>query len=122
VLGFLIDNAVYAATVWALAGGGMSRRGYTLVALAAARIVSSNFNYLCNRFVVFRRKRRKGAHRSYFSYFALVLAIGAASYALTAAFGALFGVEGVKITAVKIVVDAVLFFVGYFIQKRFVFG
>lgn len=123
VLGFVLDNAVYAALVWTLADDGMARRNYALLALVAARLVSSNFNYLYNRFVVFKsRSRRRGPHRSYFSYWALVLLVGASSYAFTAVFGALLGVEGVKITVVKIFVDAALFVCGYFVQKRLVFG
>jgi putative flippase GtrA len=122
VLGFLLDNAVFAALVWMLAGGWMPCRIYTLLSLAGARFVSANFNYLCNRFVVFRPKSaRRGPHRSYFSYWGLVLAIGAASYVLTETLGEIAGIEGVAITAVKIFVDAILFFAGYFVQKRLVF-
>lgn len=125
VLGFLIDNAIYALLVAFWSGQGMSRKCYALLALCGARLVSSNFNYFYNRFVVFGpsspRHGRTGPHRSYFRYWALVLAIGGASYALTETFGALLDVNGVAITAIKIFADAVLFFVGYFIQKRFVF-
>ncbi|MBR2983175.1 MAG: bifunctional glycosyltransferase family 2/GtrA family protein [Kiritimatiellae bacterium] len=123
ILCFLMDNAVYAMLVWVLAGKGMTRGRYTLIALLCARFVSSNFNYLCNRFVVFKSgiPRRKRVHHSYFSYWGLVAVIGAASYILTGALGALLGVDGVLITAVKIFVDVMLFFLGYFLQKRFVF-
>jgi glycosyltransferase involved in cell wall biosynthesis len=122
VLGFLLDNAVYAALVAFLSGQGMPRKYYALLALCGARLVSSNFNYFYNRFVVFAaQSRRRGPHGSYFRYWALVLAIGAASYALTETFGMLLDVNGVAITVIKIFADAVLFFVGYFIQKRFVF-
>jgi putative flippase GtrA len=121
-MGFLLDNMVFAALVWMLAGGGMPRRIYTLVALTVARFISANFNYLCNRFVVFRPKTAKnGPHRSYFSYWGLVLVIGGASYVFTEALGEMLGIDGVVITAVKIFVDTILFFLGYFIQKRFVF-
>ena len=122
VLAFLLDNAVYAALVVLLSGQGMPRKYYAFLALCGARLVSSNFNYFYNRFVVFGASpRRHGPHRSYFRYWALVLAIGGASYALTETFGTLFDVNGVSITLIKIFSDAVLFFVGYFIQKRFVF-
>jgi glycosyltransferase involved in cell wall biosynthesis len=123
VLGFLIDNAIYAFCVWMLAGGGMARRNYTLIALVTARFVSSNFNYLCNRFVVFKPRQRKyAAHRSYLSYWTLVLVIGGASYLFTEFLGAIFGIEGVAITVIKIFVDTLLFFFGYFVQKRFIFN
>lgn len=122
ILGFLLDNLVYAALVVLMAGEGMSRRCYSLLALCGARIVSSNFNYFYNRLVVFRRNSHKnGRHDSYIRYYALVLVIGAANYVLTEIFGSLLAIEGIAITAVKIFADAVLFFVGYFIQRRFVF-
>lgn len=123
VLGFLLDNVTYALAIWCLDDGGMLRKTYTLVAMVIARTVSSNFNYLYNRFVVFRSARRKsGVHRSYCDYMGLVLVIGAASYGLTEGAAAFLDVRGVAITAVKIVADIVLFFASYWIQKRFVFG
>lgn len=123
VLGFLLDNAVYAAVIYALAGGGLKRRAYTLIALAAARLVSSNFNYLYNRFVVFRRRKvnSSGAHTSYLSYWGLVLVIGACSYGLTEGLSAVFDIKGVAITIIKIMVDAVLFITSYQVQKKLIF-
>lgn len=123
VLGFILDNAVCALVLWCLAGGEMRRKTYTFIALLVARTASSHFNYLYNRFVVFRRTRDHGGpHRSYWDYMGLVVAIGAASYALTALASACLDVRGVAITAVKIVADVILFFASYKIQKRFVFG
>ena len=122
VLGFLLDNLIFAGLVWLFARSGMPCRIYTLLSLVGARFISANFNYLCNRFVVFRPKSvRRGPHRSYFSYWGLVLVIGGASYVLTEMLGELAGIEGVAITAIKIFVDTILFFVGYFFQKRLVF-
>ena len=123
VLSFLIDNGVFVAVMWAMATRDTPRREDVLVALVAARVVSSHFNYLYNRFVVFRRSRdaRKGPHRSYYGYFGLVLAVGAASYALTEGCAALLDVKGVAVTVVKIVADAVLFVVSYLVQKKFIF-
>ena len=123
VLGFVVDNAVYALVIWGLSGCDLRRKAYTFIALLVARTASSHFNYLYNRFVVFRSTRRAGGrHRSYWDYMGLVLAIGAASYVLTELAAACLDVRGVAITAVKIAVDAVLFFASYKIQKLFVFG
>ena len=123
VLAFLIDNGVFAAVMWTMTAKDTPRREDVLVALVAARLVSSHFNYFYNRFVVFRRGRdaRKGPHRSYYGYFGLVLAVGAASYALTEGCAALLDVKGVAVTVVKIAADAVLFVVSYLVQKRFIF-
>ena len=124
VLSFLIDNGVFAAVMWVMAAKDTPRRDGVLVALVAARLVSSHFNYFYNRFVVFRRGDvpRKGPHRSYYGYFGLVLAIGAASYALTEGCSALLDVRGVAITVVKIVADTVLFIASYLVQKKFIFA
>ena len=124
VLSFLLDNGVFAAVMWVMATKDTPRRDDVLVALVSSRLVSSHFNYFYNRFVVFRRDRgaRKGPHRSYYGYFGLVIAIGAASYALTEGCSALLDVRGVAVTVVKIVADAALFVASYLVQKKFIFG
>lgn len=121
VLSFLIDNGVFAAAIWFLSERRCSND--ILVALLVARFISSHFNYFYNRFVVFRKDRsaRKRPHRSYYGYFGLVLLIGVASYALTKGFSAIFDVQGVAITVVKIIADIILFVASYLIQKKFIF-
>jgi putative flippase GtrA len=123
VLSFLIDNGIFAAVMWALAAKDTPRRDDVLIALLAASVVSSHFNYFYNRFVVFRRERSapRRRHRSYYGYFALVLAVGAASYALTEGCAALLDVRGVAVTAVKILADVVLFVASYLVQKKVIF-
>ena len=121
ILSFIIDNAVFALVIWALAARETYRRDDIAIALVLARLVSSNFNYLYNRFVVFRAKGRKVAGRSFFQYWGLVLVIAAFSYALTSVLSAVFDIRGVAITVVKIVVETGLFFASYWIQKRFIF-
>ena len=122
VLAFLLDNAVFAAALWFMSARDTPRRGDILIALVAARLVSSNFNYLYNRFVVFRgRSRHAGPHRSYLHYWGLVLVIAAASYGLTEGLCAALDVKGLAITAVKIAVEAFLFVSSYWIQKRVIF-
>lgn len=122
VLSFLVDNAVFMLVVWILSDEGMTRKAYTLVAIAAARLISGNFNYLYNRFVVFKGRRSgSGGHRSYIDYWLLVVVIAAASYAFTQAISALADIRGVAITPVKIFVDTALFISSYKLQKHFVF-
>ncbi len=123
VLSFLIDNGIFAAVMWALAAKDTPRRDDVLIALVAARFVSSHFNYFYNRFVVFRRERvaPHRRHRSYYGYIALVLAVGAASYALTEGCAALLDVRGVAVTVVKIAADIALFVASYLVQKKLIF-
>ena len=123
VLSFLIDNGVFAGAMWFLSSKDTPRRDDILVALLAARFISSHFNYFYNRFVIFRRECGASArpHRSYYGYFGLVLAIGTASYALTEGCAALLDVQGVAITIVKIAADIMLFVASYLVQKRLIF-
>lgn len=123
VLSFLIDNGIFAVVMWALAAKDTPRRDDVLIALVAARFVSSHFNYFYNRFVVFRRERATPhrRHRSYYGYIALVLAVGAASYALTEGCAALLDVRGVAVTVVKIAADIALFVASYLVQKKLIF-
>jgi glycosyltransferase involved in cell wall biosynthesis len=128
ILSFLIDNAVFALSMWWMASHDFAlRRHEILISLVAARAVSSNFNYLCNRFMVFNRARASAggcarAHRSYFGYFALVLAMAAASWMLTGLAAAVADVDGAAVTYVKIAVEAVLFVLSYHLQRKIVFG
>jgi len=119
VISFLLDNAVFALAVWILEDRGIGRKLCVFCAIAAARLVSSNFNYFYNRFVVFGAKYAR--KRSFFQYWALVLVIAAASYALTTAISALGDFHAFAVTAVKIVVETFLFFASYHLQKRFIF-
>ncbi len=118
VLSFLLDNAVFAGVLWLMTARESSVRLSILASLVAARFVSANFNYFYNRLVVFKTRGRK---RSFFQYWGLVLAIAAASYALTRALSAAFAVEGLAITLLKIAAETFLFFASYWIQKKFIF-
>ena len=119
VLAFVLDNAVFAVAVWILEGRGLERKLCVLGAIAAARLVSSNFNYFYNRFIVFGAKYAR--KRSFLQYWALVVVIGAASYALTTAISSVCDFHVFAVTAVKIVVETFLFFASYYLQKRFIF-
>ncbi len=119
VLSFLIDNGIFALLLYLMTIQDATQREAIFVSLVVARFISANFNYFYNRFIVFRLRR--GRKRSFFQYWGLVLVIAAASYGLTRIFSHLLGVDGVVITAVKIVADACLFFASYWIQKKFIF-
>jgi len=120
VLAFLVDNGVFTWVLLALRDRDTARAADVLVAIAAARFVSSNFNYFYNRFFVFRSG---GASKgSYFQYWGLVLVIGGCSWIGTSGLARLFDIgEGVWITAVKIVVDTALFLLSYKLQKSWIF-
>lgn len=92
---------------------------YVAIATVLSRIISAVYNYLVNYKLVFNSKEEVG--------------ISAARYFLLAviqmAFSALFVTLGVALArgrmpkaVIKIVVDTVLFFASYYIQRRYVFS
>ncbi len=119
VLSFLIDNGIYAVMMVCMRHS--TQRMAIFISLVVARFISANFNYLYNRFIVFRLRRGRGRKRSFFQYWGLVLTIAASSYGLTRIFSHLLGVDGVATTAVKIVADTILFLASYWVQKKFIF-
>lgn len=86
------------------------------IATALARAVSSFYNYSMNRKVVFGSG--EDMKHSLWRYYLLCVVQGACSAGLVSALVAAFGLPK---TGCKIVVDTVLFFISYQIQRRFVF-
>jgi putative flippase GtrA len=87
------------------------------LASAGARIVSSLFNYKINKHVVFRSDAKK----SIIKYYILVLASPCISSTLVFLISKAFGEGSVVRTAFKALVDTILFFMNYRIQKIWVF-
>lgn len=87
------------------------------VATALARLVSSIYNYSMNRKVVF--VSQGNVSRTLWRYYGLCILQGACSAGLVSV---LVLVLPVPKTLCKVVVDTVLFFFSYRIQRRFVFG
>ena len=118
ILSFAMDNLVFLVAVAFLSRAPTLRRYDILASLVLARLVSSNFNFFFNRYVVFKERSGK---RGYAGYWALVLAVGATSYALTEGISAALDVRGMPIAIVKICVETFLFVMSYAVQKRFIF-
>lgn len=91
------------------------------IALATfgARICSSVFNYLFNRGAVF--KSSGPAKKSVARYYILALCQLCASALFVTVFCRLLSATGLARTAVKFVVDMLLFFISFFIQREWVF-
>lgn len=87
------------------------------IATVLARIFSSFYNYSMNRKVVFTSS--SGMKDSLWRYYVLCAVQGACSAGLVSGFVSLLHVSK---TACKIVVDTILFFISYQIQRRFVFA
>lgn len=119
---FLLDNAIFTAALWMADRLTDWRRATdVLAAIAVARAVSATVNYACNRSLVFKSSVSK--RKSFAKYWVLVLFIMAAGYLCTAGVARALDLnaKGFAITAVKIAVEAVLFFVSYGAQKRWIF-
>jgi len=119
LLGFAVDNSVFALTMSMLSASGMWRRNAILVSLLAARVISSFVNYLVNRRLVFRSQA--DGVRSVGRYYALVAAIMTASYLLTSGASAVLDAKGLVITGIKIVIETVLFIVSFRAQRDWVY-
>ena len=86
-----------------------------LEATAIARLISSFVNYSCNRKLVFSDKGSTSSTLP--KYYALCVVVMLCSAGLVS----LFSFLPVPNTLIKIVVDTVLYFLNYQIQRRFIF-
>ncbi len=117
ILSFVIDYALF-LILMKLVFPNLGEEIKYAISFGIARAVSSVVNYLYNRFAVFGGKNyRKGATVKYFSLVVIVLLLGMLVQRLTAYVP---GGDWVH-TLIKIVYDAVMFFVNYIIQRDFVF-
>lgn len=120
VLGFLVDNIVFAGMLFALATQDLPRRYDIFIAVVVARAVSATVNYVVNKLFVFGSKGSVVA--SYMRYWALVFGVLIISYSLTALLSAVLDAQdGLVITTIKVVEETVLFLVSYRLQKKWVF-
>ena len=87
-----------------------------LLATAIARVVSATLNFFLNRDAVFNIKKCKGAA---WRYILLCVAVMLVSGICVSALHDLTGIES---SVIKIVIDLLLFFINYRIQKSWVFA
>ena len=87
------------------------------VAALLARVVSSMFNYFINKKLVF--SSREGFLGTFVRYVSTVVFVVCLSAWLTSSLHVWFGVSD---NLIKVPVDILLFFVSYYIQRRWVFG
>lgn len=115
LMAFAIDNGLYYLL---LCGFGIS---YRLLFQIISRIVSSFANFNVNKFYAFRTIKTYG--KELVRYYTLCIPQTAISCILVNGVDALFRVNTPGIaTAVKICIETVLFFISYFIQKKWVFS
>ena len=114
LLSFLLDITLYTISVFVL--NILIDKLVIIISTIFARIVSSYFNYNFNKNFVFDYKNND--NKALLRYYLLCIII-----MLTSAFSVLFIYTYIPIfsTFIKIVVDLLLYFVSYYIQKHLVF-
>lgn len=120
MLGFVADNVLFSVCVLALQSQGMLRHNVILVSIVVARVVSATLNFYVNRGFVFHSK--SPFLTSFVRYWLLAIVVAMLSYTLTALVSAWGDVRGLYITAVKIVIESVIFVMSYMCQRIWVFG
>lgn len=115
---FLIDNGLYVLLKTLL--GGWAGAYADLLCVIVARIFSSFFNFNVNNRVVFRNEGSYG--KALLRYYCLAAPVALCSAGLLTLADRLLGVTAPTLSVlVKIVIDTGLFFVSYFVQKKWVF-
>lgn len=108
---FAIDVAVLLAAT--------ALTGNLLVSVVAARVVSSTFNFVANRRLVFAHQHGRSSAACASRYFALVAAILLVNYGMMHVW---YERLGLGLLASKFLTEAALFVASYQVQKRFVFA
>jgi len=89
-----------------------------LVSVVGARACSSMFNFICNKYLVFKSNGNKKAH-SFFRYYALVFVLLGCNYLFLSR---LVNVLGVPLIAAKLITETILFLASYWIQRKYIFS
>lgn len=117
VASWVIDNLLFNILGFILIGLTVSLRIF--LSTAAARILSSVFNFTLNRKAVF--KSEEGLKQTAIRYYILWFCQLICSYVLVYAATKLFALSVILSGVAKIIIDLGLFLVSYQIQKRWVF-
>ncbi len=87
------------------------------VSLIISRIISGNFQYFFNKNNVFRKKGN--FFLSFFKYWIIVIILGTLAYSGILLFNKFFEIN---LLLSKIIIESILFFCSFFIQRNFVFS
>lgn len=117
IASWAIDNIIFNVLEFVLIGLTVSLRIF--ISTAAARVLSSVFNFSLNRNAVF--KSQSGLKQTVVRYYILWFCQLTCSYALVYIATKLLALSIVLSGIAKIIIDLALFFVSYQIQKRWVF-
>lgn len=111
---FVVDMGLFSVFSSALKRNKVTQ--YIIIATYSARLFSSIFNFIINRKAVFQSDSK--LLDSALKYFLLCIVQGTLSAVLVSG---LYGCVGISELLCKIIVDTILFFISFYIQKMFVF-
>jgi glycosyltransferase involved in cell wall biosynthesis len=111
----VLDLFLFALLCRALRGRGGT--AYILAATVIARVVSATYNYLINYRFVFQSRKSRGGTAVRYASLALVQ-MSASALLVT---GGVLLLPGFPETLIKVVVDTVLFFISYYLQRKLIF-
>lgn len=114
VSSYAIDITMFTIIVWLLDHFASTHRIF--IATVGARIISSIFNYNMNRRVVFKSNEKAG--RTVWKYYLLCICEMTLSATLVSA---VYKLIPLSETLTKVVVDACLFVVSFFVQNKIIF-
>lgn len=118
VLSFLIDISAFGLFAYLLAPALKKER--IIVSTILARIISSLFNFFSNNSLVFQSNDSKW--KNFLKYYALCIPQMLISAGLVYLFALMANGGGNLIpTLIKIVIDTILFFISYNIQRNYIF-
>jgi putative flippase GtrA len=118
---FVIDVALFTAVNILLSGTDVASAIRVFIATAVGRVISSIYNFLMNQRLVFKSKDNVAS--SAVKYFILAASQGIVSSGLVYVFSyKVFNLDGgILESAVKVVVDTMLFVVSFYVQRKWVF-
>lgn len=111
----IIDALIFQGFVYFLPNLNLSEKISIVIGTIVARIISTAINFLINKFWSFQSKKK--SLKEAFLFFLMFLGKMGISATLVAALSNI----PIPPLVIKLTVDALLFFAGYFIQKKFIF-
>jgi dolichol-phosphate mannosyltransferase len=111
---FVVDITFFTLSMWIFSP--LDKKFSILLSTIIARILSSLYNYLINKYFTFRKKNH--TQGTLFRYYSLCVIQMFISYAFVYWLGKIIGINS---TIVKIFVDEILFVLSFQIQREWVF-
>lgn len=114
----VVDIVIFALMCYILKGY-FQKEVYILISTIGARVISSLCNYMINHKIVFRSTGK--IKNTILKYYLLCICQMGVSYALVCSMSMLLNINGILLVLLKALIDTILFFISFRIQKMWVF-